>query len=148
MKNILNIKDKFIVIFGTIIFSTMSLAATGTSSSGKSTGSASLAGFETFSNYLKSAFIFFKWAVGIFGIILLAWGFIEFMADNTQFTRLITKLIVAAFCIGAAMNADKILESLGGATIDYSQILITKNENKKSISYLRAEQNIKMKLKM
>lgn len=117
-----NLKFLLLLAFTSIFSSTISLADVTMGKSG------SLAGFEKFSTYIMTLLTYSKWVAGIFGATLLIYGFIEFMADNTQVTRLITRLIVCIFCLGLAFGVDKVIKSLGGATIDMNKYQIEKIE--------------------
>lgn len=123
-----NLKFLMLLAFTTIFSSTISLADVTMGKGG------SLAGFENFSTYIQTGLTYFKWVAAIFGGILLIFGFIEFMADNTQVTRLITKLIVCVFCLGLAFGIDKLIKSLGGTTIDMNKYQIEKVEKLKKMN--------------
>lgn len=123
-----NLKFLMLLAFTTIFASTISLADVAMGKGG------SLAGFESFSSYISSGVIYFKWVAGIFGAILMIFGFIEFMADNTQVTRLITKLVVGVFCLGLAFKVESIIKALGGTTIDMNKYQIEKVEKLKKMN--------------
>lgn len=123
-----NLKFLLLLAFASIFSSTISLADVAMGKGG------SLAGFESFSSYISSGVIYFKWVAGIFGAILMIFGFIEFMADNTQVTRLITKLVVGVFCLGLAFKVESIIKALGGTTIDMNKYQIEKVEKLKKMN--------------
>lgn len=95
-------------------------------------GNAALGGFEGFTSYITTGLKYFKWVAAIFGGILLIFAFVEFMADNTQVTRLITKLVVCVFCLGLAFGVEKFMKALGGSTIDMQKYQIEKLEKTNS----------------
>lgn len=113
-----------VAVLGLIFIPNISLANT--------TADTSLAGFEKFKSYLDTGLKFFKWAAAVFGGILLIFAFIEFMADNTQVTRLITKLVVCVFCLGLAFGVDKFMTALGGNVIKIQKQQIEKIEKGKT----------------